>query len=261
MKNRLIFTFLLAFMVVLGCSGCSNKNKSLFDFDEFKDINVSSISSIDVSVDIGEFKRAEFSIVDQYDIESIIVKYKEKNTFEYFGKDLDTNGRYPGDIIIHNENKDYKVSLKEIDGYIYSSSEIHDLIRSIGKKNDCLKVYLGVRELKDFVHFDFENLTKIEVGWQTTKDYKDGGIVYFTITDKKSIDDIVKELSKPDTFVSAEPLEEKTNYSYIRVYDNKGHDSILNLTQIQNYLFLNYTSDNLRNFIHDYGVTNGYLQN
>lgn len=260
MKNRLIFTFLLAFMVVLGCSGCSNKNKSLFDFDEYKDIDVSTISSIDVSIDIGEFKRAEFSIEDQSDIESIIVKYKEKNAFEYFGKDLDTDGRYPGDLIIHNENKDFKVSLKEIDGYIYSSSEIHDLIRSIGKDNDCLKVYFSVRELKDFVHFDFDNLTKIEVGWQTTKDYEDGCMAYFTITDDESIDNIVKELSKPDTFVTAEELKEKTNYSFIRIYDGKGHDVILNLTQIQNYLYLNYTSDNLRNYIHNYGVTNGYIK-
>lgn len=121
-------------------------------------------------------------------------------------------------------------------------------------------MYFGVQELKDFAHFDFDNLTKIEVGWQTTKDYSDGCMAYFTITDKKNMDDIVKELSKPDTFVSAEQLEEKTNYSYIRVYDNKGHDSILNLTQIQNFLYLNYTNDNLRNYIHDYGVTNGYLQ-
>lgn len=126
----------LCFTILLFCfSACTPKNKSLLDFEKYKNLDVKNIYQIDVDWDIGDNKPIEFSITDKNEIDTILDLYCKDDAFVYSGKDLD-DGEHSSLTLLHKSNGETKVSLHRISEgsnyYIYSDKTIYNTIFDIG---------------------------------------------------------------------------------------------------------------------------------
>ena len=129
MKNSLLGLSLILLV------GCTPKNKSLLDFEKYKNLDVKNIYQIDVDWDIDDNKPIEFSIIDKNEIDTILDLYCKDDAFVYSGKGLDDGG-HSSLTLLHKSNGETKVSLHRISEgsnyYIYSDKTIYNTIHDIG---------------------------------------------------------------------------------------------------------------------------------
>lgn len=271
MKKKLIALLALIIgIVMLGVGGCSiSKYRSLTDFQQFKGIDTKSITAIGVSwSDTGGPVFTKFTMDDEDDVKFIVDKVSDKKAF------IKQKGFYEG----NNDSFTFFAGDKELgtigytnisdnngfSRYSFTNSEVYDYIKSYMIENDLETSPLvdtrnySIKELAPYTNFD--RIVKIEVGWQTAEIYEEGAMVFFDITDKEAINYIIEELSGENVFEGVAKKHEKKNYTNIRFLDDERYywlSSVINISEDGNPRL---TNDEVRNYIHDYGVTNGYLQ-
>lgn len=271
MKKKLIALLVLIIgIVTLGAGGCSiSKYRSLTDFQQFKGIDTKSITAISVSwSDTGGPVFTRFTMDDEDDVKFIVDKVSDKKAF------IKQKGFYEGNnnkLTFYAGDKDLGTigytNISDNNGfsrYSFTNGEVFDYIKSYMIENDLETSPLvdnrnySIKELAP--HTNFDRIVKIEVGWQTAEIYEEGAMVFFDITDKEAINYIIEELSGENVFEGIAEKYEKKNYTNIRFLDDERYywlSSVINISEDGNPRL---TNDEVRNFIHDYGVTNGYLQ-
>lgn len=249
----------LALILTLALSGCSN-GKSLKDFNEYKNLDLQSVTCLEVGLDMSN-GYIEFTIDSDRVVKKVTDMYSENGLFRSFGSA--NYGGNAGQIVMHTDKgEQFTVPLSAIKYndyyYSYKNREIYNYLSHYALENDYDRIYYNIRQVAHG-KVNLNNIQSIEVGWQTTEEYAEGSITYFDITEKEAIDYIIGKLSDKKALITVSNPPEKKNFSHIKFNDGTYFDAcIINISE---YGDPRCTSDEVRNFVYEYGVANGYLQN
>ena len=116
------------------------------------------------------------------------------------------------------------------------------------------------KSLLDFTEYkdvDVENIVRIDVSWDSNKGYP----IEFSISEDGIIRSIMDEFCESNAFYYVGNNSSSGGHSSLILVDSSDVQTGISLFQIKDgSKYYGYSSQNIKNIVHDYGLENGFLE-